>query len=156
VDEEHVAPAQLVADLAGRFEERQRLDVAYRSADLRDDDVRLGAVRAGSVLRTHPRHDLVGDVRDDLDGLAEVFAAALAGDNPLVHLAGGRVGVALKLGVEEALVVADVEVGFRTVFCHEHFAVLERVHRARVHVDIRVELLHDNREAARAKEPAKA
>ena len=39
VQEEDVVAADLVADLAGRLEERQRLDVADRAADLGDDDV---------------------------------------------------------------------------------------------------------------------
>src|SRR5213592_2849172 len=42
--------------------------------------------------------------------------------------------------VDEALVVADVEVGLRTVLGHEHLAVLEGAHRARVDVEVRVEL----------------
>jgi hypothetical protein len=35
----HVVAADLVADLADRLQERQRLDVADRAADLGDDDV---------------------------------------------------------------------------------------------------------------------
>ena len=35
----HVVAADVVADLAGGLEERQRLDVADRAADLGDDDV---------------------------------------------------------------------------------------------------------------------
>ena len=38
--------------------------------------------------------DLVGDVRDDLDRLAEEVAAAFLGDHALVDGAGGGVGVA--------------------------------------------------------------
>ena len=46
---------------------------------------------------------------------------------PVVTLAALR-----QVDVEKALVVADVEVGLRTVLGHEHLAVLERVHhRAR-------------------------
>ncbi|RYZ78685.1 MAG: HIT domain-containing protein [Proteobacteria bacterium] len=36
--------------------------------------------------------------------------------------------------VNEALVVAQIEVGFRSVFGNEHFAVLMGVHRSGVHV----------------------
>ena len=43
--------------------------------------------------------------------------------------------------VGEALVVAQVEVGLRAVLGDEHLAVLERAHRARIDVDVRVELL---------------
>jgi hypothetical protein len=46
-----------------------------------------------------------------------------------VDLAGGHVGDALEVDVEEALVVTDVEVGLRAVVGDEHLAVLEGVHR---------------------------
>ena len=35
----HAAPADVDGELADRLEERQRLDVAHRAADLGDDDV---------------------------------------------------------------------------------------------------------------------
>ena len=42
VDVEHVLGAGLAAELADRLEERLRLDVADRAADLGDDDVGIG------------------------------------------------------------------------------------------------------------------
>ena len=100
--------------------------------------------------------DLVGDVRDDLHGVAEVLAAALLGDHGRVDLAGGDVGLAVQVAVEEALVVADVEVGLGAVLGDEHLAVLERVHRAGVDVEVGVELLHRHPQAAGGEELAEA
>ena len=85
--------------------------------------------------------DLVGDVRDDLDGAAEVVAAALAADDRVVDPAGGDVRRARRVRVREALVVAEVEVGLGAVLGDEDLAVLVGRHRARVDVDVRVELL---------------
>ena len=151
VQEEHVVAADLVADLADGLEERQRLDVADGAADLGDHHVDVGAGhRADAVL------DLVGDVRDDLDGVAEVLAAALLGDHLGVDLAGGDVGDAGEVDVEEALVVADVEVGLGAVVGDEDLAVLERVHRAGVDVEVGVELLHRDPQAARLEQAAEA
>ena len=142
VQEEAVVAADVVSDLPGGLEERQRLDVADRAADLGDHHVDVGAGH-----RADPLLDLVGDVRDHLDGLAEVVAAALLGDHLGVDLAGGDVGPAGEVGVEEALVVADVEVGLGAVVGHEDLTVLERVHRPGVHVEVGVELLHRDAEA---------
>ena len=75
VHEEHVVAPQLDAQLADRLEERQRLDVAHRAADLDHADVGVAGAHADAVL------DLVGDVRDHLHGRAEVVAAALLGDD---------------------------------------------------------------------------
>ncbi len=138
VDVDHVLGALLAAELADRLEERQRLDVADGAADLGDHDVRVGRLR-------HPPDpilDLVRDVRDHLDGRAEVLALALLADDRVPDRAGGVVRVAREVLVDEPLVVADVEVRLGAVLGHEDLAVLVRAHRPRVDVDVRVELLH--------------
>ena len=61
-----------------------------------------------------------------------------------------------EVGVEEALVVADVEVGLGAVVGDEDLAVLERVHRAGVDVEVRVELLHGDAQPARLEQAAEA
>src|SRR5262245_20079406 len=66
VHEDRVGPSDLEAELPDRLQERQRLDVADRSADLDDLDVHPLADLPDALL------DLVGDVRDDLDGAAEI------------------------------------------------------------------------------------
>ncbi len=142
--------AELGAHLADRFEERQRLDVAHRATDLDQADVGATGAVADAVL------DLVGDVRDDLHGAAEVVAAALLVEHVAVDLAGGDVRQAAGLATQETLVVAEVEIGLRTVLGDEHFAVLERAHGARVDVDIRVELDHRHGQPARFENRAKA
>jgi len=38
--------------------------------------------------------------------------------------------------------VAEIEVGLAAVVGDEHLAVLERVHRSRIDVEVRIELLH--------------
>ena len=73
MDEEHVFAADFDRELPQRFEKRQAFDVAGRPADFGDDDIglRLLAEIADALF------DLVGDVRDHLDRLAEVVAAPL-------------------------------------------------------------------------------
>ena len=154
MQEEAVVAADVVAYLAGRLQERLRLDVADRAADLGDDDVHELAVLARLGHRRMRALISFGDVRDDLDGVAEVLAAALLGDDLGVDLAGGDVGAARQVDVEEPLVVADVEVGLGAVVGDEHLAVLERVHRARVDVEVGVELLHRHVQPARLQQRA--
>ena len=154
----HVLPADVVAHLPGRLQERQRLDIADGAADLGDHDVGTDRPQCRRLRLGHrpdPVLDLVGDVRDDLDGVAEIFPAALPGDHPGVHLAGGHVGLGGQVPVQEPLVVPDVQVGLRAVLGDEHLAVLERVHRAGVDVDVRVELLHGDPQAARGEQAAR-
>jgi len=93
--------------------------------------------------------DLVGDVRDDLHGGAQVVAAALLADHRFVDLARGDGVLAREAGMDEALVVAQVQVGLGAVVGHIDLAVLEGTHGARIHVDVRIELHHGDRKATR-------
>ena len=92
--------------------------------------------------------DFVGDVGDHLDGFAEVFAFALVVEHGLINLAAGEVVEPGELDVGEPLVMAQVQVGLRAVVQHINLAVLVGVHGAGVHVEVRVELLQRDLEAA--------
>ncbi len=148
VDEEGIIAAQVLAHLADGFEEGERFDVADRATDLDQQDLAVGGDLAHGVF------NLVGDVGDDLDGLAEVVSAALLGDDLLVDAAGGEVVVAGEFGVGEALVVAQVEVGLGSIVGDEDLAVLEGGHGARIDVEVGVELHHVDLDAARLQQAA--
>src|SRR6266545_4672825 len=148
VDVERVLLADVVLHLPDRLEERERLDVADRAAHLDDEDVRAARRLADDRL------DLVGDVGNDLDGLPEILAAPLALDDGLVDAPGRVIVLPGHLRAREALVVAEVEVRLRAVVGDVDLAVLERAHRARVHVDVRVELQVRHLEAAVLEERA--
>ena len=144
--DEHAAPASHVdGELTNRLEKRQRLDVADGAADLGDDEVNVRGLgdQRDALL------DLIGDVRHDLDGAPEVVTPALAPDHRVVDPPGRDVRGAAGVGVGEALVVAEVEVGLGAVLGHEHLAVLVGRHRARVDVDVGVELLQADGQPAR-------
>ena len=142
---EDVLLADLAAKLPDRLQERERLDVTDGAADLRDDDVRghhlLRAPDAGL--------DLVRDVRDDLHGRPEELALPFLAQDRVPDRTGRVARVPRQVLVDEALVVPDVEVGLGAVLGDEDLAVLERAHRARVDVQIRVELLRADRETPR-------
>src|ERR1700761_5812365 len=137
VDEHAAPPSDIDRELPDRLEERQRLDVAHRAADLGDHEVDVAGLRH----QLDPVLDLVGDVRDDLDGGAEVVAATLATDHGVVDPARGDVGGEARVRAREALVVAQVEVGLGAVLGYEHLAVLVGRHGPGIDVDVRVELL---------------
>ena len=144
VEVEDVLLPDLAPELADRLEERQRLDVADGAADLGDDDV--GGLRDGAA--PDARLDLVRDVRDHLHRRAEVVALALLAQHRLPDRAGAVARVAGEVLVDEALVVAEIEIGLGAVLGDEHLAVLERAHRAGVDVEVRVELLRLHAEPA--------
>ena len=139
VDEAGVLDARLEPELPRGLQERKRLDVARDAADLAEHDVGAALARgAEGVL------DLVRDVGDDLHGAPEVLARALLREHRGVDAARGVARRAGALHAREPLVVAEVEVGLATVVGHEDLAVLVGAHRARVHVEVGVELLHED------------
>ena len=77
---------QFPTQLSDGFEERLTFDVADGAAYLCDDEVErtFGGIEQDTTL------DFVGDVRHDLDGLAEVVASALLVDDRLVDTARGH------------------------------------------------------------------
>ena len=145
MDHSHVRSRQFVAQLADRFEVGQALDVSHRPSHFHHHHVGARGLRGTADAAL----DLVGDVGDDLYGMAEVVAHALSGDHVAVHATGGEVVRLLEILAEEPLVVADVEVRLQTVPRHEHLAVLVGVHRPRVHVDVGVDLLEGHLHPAR-------
>ena len=96
--------------------------------------------------------DRVGDVRDDLDGRAEIVAAPLLGDDVAVDAAGGDVVRLARRYAGEALVMAKIEVGLGAVVGHEDFAVLIRRHRPRIDVQIGIEFPDSDLVATRLEE----
>ena len=76
------------------------------------------------------------------------------GEHRLVDRPGGGIGVARQALVDETLVVTEVEVGLAAVIGDEHLTVLERVHRPRVDVDVRVELLQRDAQPPQLQEAA--
>ena len=128
------AARQLVAELADRLEEGQALDVADRAADLAQHEVDVLVAGGDEGL------DRVGDVRDDLDGRAEIVAAPLLGDDLLIDAPGGDVVGLARRAAGEALVMAEVEIGLGAVVGDEHLAVLIGAHGPGIDIEIGVEL----------------
>ncbi len=135
--------AILLADVEGklpnRFEKGEPFNISYRAADFCDDDIDVVAdeLADGSF-------DLVGNVRDDLHRFPQVFPAPFLLDHGLIDLAGSVIAVPSQWGIGEALVVAQVEIGFGAVIQDIDFTVLIRAHRPGIDIDVGVELLQAN------------
>ena len=88
MDEADVFFADFERELAQRFEEKQSFHVADGATDFGDQHVDIGVVVGDFV---DARFDLIGDVRDELHGFAEVVATAFFLDDGIEHLPGGEV-----------------------------------------------------------------
>ena len=94
-----------------------------------------------SAWAPHAGFYLVGDVGDGLDGASQIVASALLGDDGAIDGAGGDIGGAGEVDIDESFVVAEVEVGLATVLGDEDLAVLVGGHGAGVYIEVGVEFL---------------
>ena len=86
VDVADVVSSCIVSILANRFKERKNLNVTDGAADFCDDDVNvIGRDTLNATL------DLIGDVRNDLNGLAQILTLALGRHHRLINRTGGRI-----------------------------------------------------------------
>src|SRR2546423_14363893 len=90
-------------------------------------------------------------MRNDLYRAAEIIAAALLADDALVDLSGSEIIPPAHLHVGEALVMAEIQVCLGAILGDEDLTVLERAHRSRIDVDVRVELEIGDADAAGSK-----
>ena len=99
--------------------------------------------------------DFVRDMGNDLHRGAEIVAAPLLGDDMVVNGAGGGVVLPRHGHIEIALVVAEIQIRLRAVVGDEDLAMLEGIHGAGVHIDVRVQLLDGDIKPARLQQRPK-
>ena len=86
--------------------------------------------------------DFVCDMRDHLHGAAAEIPVALLLEHRPVDFSCCHIGIPIKALVDEPLVMAEIQICLRPVVGDEYFAVLDRVHRPGIHIDVWVKLLH--------------
>src|SRR5471032_1971659 len=138
---QRVLTAHINRHLANRFQERQGFDITYGTANFHQHNIMAFAAFDDAFF------DVIGDVRDNLNGCAEIVAAALFTQHVGVDTPGSEVIAAGHFGANEALVVTKVQIRFSAIFGNEDFAVLGRAHSTGIHVDIRVQFHHGHVEA---------
>ena len=136
MDKQHVFLAHFLAQLPHRFQIQFVLHVADRAADLDQADVRLQA--PGNFVE--PFLDHIRHVRNQLHGLAEIKTFPFLIQDGFVNLAHGQVPFEPAGHSQKAFVMAEVHVHFAAVIQHENLAVLDRIHRSRIGVEIPVAL----------------
>ena len=138
VDVEHVVAADIVRNLADRLQEGQAFDIADSPPDFANDDVGIVRHCPDVVL------DLIGDVRHDLNGAAQIIPAPFLHNHVVIDAAGREVIPPSHRDSREALIMAEVEIGLGPVFGHIDLPMLIRVHGTRVHINIRIQLQKGN------------
>ena len=140
MDQYDIFKPLLVLKLTDRLKKRLALDISDCTAHFDDGDFSIFCSRIPIEFAL----DLIGDVGDNLYGTPAEVAAALFLEYGPVDFSGGDVGVFCQTLVYKALIVAKIQVCLCPVVCDKYLAVLYRIHRAGIDIDIRIEFLHGN------------
>ena len=82
MDVKGILLADVEAELAGSLKERQAFDIAYGPADFNKDDICPGNLSAFLYALFY----FVGNVRNDLNGLAKVITPPFARNYRIIYL----------------------------------------------------------------------
>src|ERR1700730_2834236 len=118
MDIQDILAPEVPAEFADRFEKRQAFDIAHGAATLDDTNIVAFGRQPDTLF------NLVSDMRNHLHSCAEIVAAPLFLDYGVVDLAGGAVVAPAHRGSDEALVMAEIQIGLGPVVGDEYFAML--------------------------------
>lgn len=71
MDEHNVFSPEFLMELPDCLDEMKSFDISYSTSNFYDGNIALCSDRFDSIL------DLIGDMRDDLDGFAEIITPSL-------------------------------------------------------------------------------
>ena len=135
MNEEGVGTSKILAQLTDCLQEGQGLDIADGSTDLDNAHVHVGGHLLDGSL------DLVGDMGNHLNRLAQVVPPPFLLNHRFIDPAGGQVVVLSQPAVGEALIMPQVQVRFGAVIGDEYLPVLVGAHGSGIHVEVGIELL---------------
>ena len=101
MEEADVFATNTELELSKRFDEWCTFNVSNRATKLNHTDIGCLSRTVGTLCR-HPLNpflNFIGDVRDNLDGLAKIVSSAFSLDDTRIHLAGREVIVATQTDV---------------------------------------------------------
>ena len=136
---------QLPTELSHSLKKRKRLNVANHAANLSDYEIII--TRQTELL--HRPLDLIGDMRHNLHRFAQIIATTLLIYHTLIDTPRGDIVGTSSADIGKTLIVTQIQVGLMPVDRYIALAVLIRIQRTRIDIDIRVKLLNSHTITAR-------
>ena len=118
------------------LEEQNVLILTDSSTNLDEGDIGLGCLGSGFDAA----NNFLGHMRHYLNAFTAVLKITFLFDHRLVNTTRGHVIDLGNVDVEIAFVGTNILISLIAIDSHKHFAVLNRIHRTSVHVDVRVDL----------------
>ena len=124
--------------LANGLHKRRRFHIAHDAADFNDGNIctAIYCCQFDSAL------DFIRHMGNYLHSAAVILATQFPLHNPLMHLASGDAGFAPQIHISKAFIVTKIQVCRHAIIRDEGFAMLQRRQKPRIHIVIRIALLH--------------
>jgi len=122
-----------VAHLPNGFQERKTFDVPDRPPDFNDCNIYILSDTANRGL------DFIGNMGNYLNSLTEILPFSFFFYYGFIYFTGGGIVVLTKAHVRKPLIMAQIQIRFRSIICDKYFPVLERAHGAGINIDIGIQ-----------------
>ena len=130
--------SHIMLELTDGFQERLALNITDCTANL-DDGNSVFVCGFCSVKTTL---DLVGNMRDHLNGTSAEITMTLFLKNRPVNLTGCHIGIFVKAFINETFIMSKVKICLCTVIGYKNLSMLNGIHSSRVNIDVGIKFLH--------------
>ena len=137
-----IIASHILSHLPNRFQKRQPLNIPHRAAHLHHDNLHP---RIRRQRRQMPLY-LIGQMRHRLNRPPQKIPPPLLVNQRPIHLPRRNIRRPRQLHINKPFVMPQIQVRLPPVPGYEHLPMLIRRHRTRIHIQIRIQLHHRNRQ----------
>lgn len=136
MNEHYVFSSQFPSQLSQRFDKMRTFNISYCSSNF--DDSYIFPFRSS----TDPIFHFIGDMRDHLNGLSEIFSFSLFLDDRKINLSGRNTTISRQFFIDKSLIMSKIQISLKAILGHKGFPMLKRRHRSRIDLQIRIQFHH--------------
>ena len=96
-----IIPPHLQGYLPNCFQKRLTFNISGRSADFRNNHIRIGSLS----YTVDKRFNFIGDMRNHLYRFPQIFAIAFFGEDIPIYLSRRQIGILIQILINKALIV---------------------------------------------------
>ena len=137
---QYIVTANFLLDLANSLHKWQGLNITYSTTDFGNNYI---CTIAGSHI-INTLLNLIGDMRNNLDSLAQIITTALLVKNIPINLTSGNIRAFGQININETLIMAQIQISLSTIISNENLAMLIRAHSTWININIWIKLLNSN------------
>ena len=138
MDQDRIFPPNIMLELTDCFQEWLAFNITYGATHFNNSNMGFIFI----IITVKTAFDLIGDMRNYLNGASAKVSASFFVKNRPVNLTGCNIGILGQALINESFIVTKIQVCLSTVIRYKNFTVLDRVHGTWVNVNVWIKFLH--------------